>query len=374
MILYRYFLKEITFTALTVGGILTVIAMGWRFRGYLEDAASGSLSSEILFVLIIWRLPSFLEIVIPVSFFLSVILVLGRLSAENEMIAMKSFGLSPKDVGLMILSLALFFSVVSGLLAGFIKPLGERKVDQLLVAQANQTDFDKLISGRFQSFRFGERVIYARKVSDQNQLEDIFINAFHDETKITTPRHFSTILARTGYFESSSTGELVLVLQDGARFYGRPGMADYEVTSFQEYGQPIETRPAHSDNISFSSMTNSQLFNSMDPKALAELHWRLAMVVLIPILGFIAIPFSEVSSREGRYGKVVPAMIICFLYIFSLAAGKSAIAREEIPSFLGLWWAHAIFMFIAMFSFHKNRISSFLGLGFVFPKQNHSSS
>ena len=72
MILYRYFLKEITLVALTVSGILTVIAMGWRFRGYLEDAASGSLSSEILFVLIIWRLPSFLEIVIPVSFFLSV--------------------------------------------------------------------------------------------------------------------------------------------------------------------------------------------------------------------------------------------------------------------------------------------------------------
>ncbi|MBC09098.1 MAG: LPS export ABC transporter permease LptF [Gammaproteobacteria bacterium] len=374
MILYRYFLKEITLTALAVSGILTVIAMSWRFRGYLEDAASGSLNSEILFILIIWRLPSFLEIVVPVSFFLSVILVLGRLSAENEMIAMKSFGLSPGNIGLMILSLALFFSVISGLLAGFIKPLGERQVDQLLIAQANQTDFDELIPGRFQSFRFGERVIYARKVSNQNQLEDIFINAFHEESKVTAPRHFSTILARTGYFDFSATNELMLVLQDGTRFYGRPGMADYEVISFQEYGQPIRTGSRLSSNNSFSSMTNSQLFNSMDPEAIAELHWRLAMILLIPILGFIAIPFSEVSAREGRYGKVVPAMIICFLYIFSLAAGKSAIAREEIPSFIGLWWAHAIFIFIAVFSFHKDRIFLLSVLKFVFPKQNHSSS
>ena len=129
MILYRYFLKEITLTVLTVSGILTVIAVSWRFSGYLEDAASGSLSSEILFVLIFWRLPSFLEIVVPVSFFLSVLLVLGRLSAENEMIVMKSFGLSPVNFGLMILSLALFFSVISGFSAGFMKPFGEKQVD-----------------------------------------------------------------------------------------------------------------------------------------------------------------------------------------------------------------------------------------------------
>ena len=139
------------------------------------------------------------------------------------------------------------------------------------------------------------------------------------------------------------------MLQDGARFHGRPGMADYEVISFQEYGQPIETRSTHSGGISFSSMTNSQLINSMDPEASAELHWRLAMVLLIPILGLLAIPFSEVSSREGRYGKVVPAMIICFLYIFSLAAGKSAIAREEIPSFWSLVGSRNFYIYCHVF-------------------------
>tara|TARA_B100001093_G_scaffold512915_1_gene583726 strand:+ start:261 stop:1385 length:1125 start_codon:yes stop_codon:yes gene_type:complete len=371
MILYRYFLKEITLTVLTVSGILTVIAVSWRFSGYLEDAASGSLSSEILFVLIFWRLPSFLEIVVPVSFFLSVLLVLGRLSAENEMIVMKSFGLSPVNFGLMILSLALFFSVISGFLAGFMKPFGEKQVDQLLIEQANQTNFDKLISGRFQSFRFGERVIYARNVTDQYQLEDVFINAFHDESNGATARSFSTILARTGYFDSSSSNELLLVLKDGVRFYGRPGMADYEVIAFQEYGQPIETNSTFSNTFSFSSMTNLQLFNSLEPGASAELHWRLAMALLIPILGFLAIPFSEVSSREGRYGKVVPAMIICFLYIFSLAAGKSALAREEIPSLLGLWWAHAIFITVAVLASQKDRISSLPILNIIFPKQNN---
>ena len=158
----QIFLKEITFTALTVSGILTVIAMGWRFRGYLEDAVRFSEFGNS-FCLNYLAIAEFPRNCYPSKFFLICNLGVRTTISENEMIAMKSFGLSPKDIGLMILSLALFFSVVSGLLAGFIKPLGERKVDQLLVAQANQ-DFDKLISGRFQSFRFGERVIYARKV------------------------------------------------------------------------------------------------------------------------------------------------------------------------------------------------------------------
>ena len=98
------------------------------------------------------------------------------------LILMISFGLSSGNIGMLILSLALFFSMISALLAGFIKPLGERQVDQLLIAQANQTDFDKLISGRFQSFRLGEKVIYARNVTDQYQLEDIFINALSEIT------------------------------------------------------------------------------------------------------------------------------------------------------------------------------------------------
>jgi lipopolysaccharide export system permease protein len=112
----------------------------------------------------------------------------------------------------------------------------------------------------------------------------------------------------------------------------------------------------------------------MEPGASAELHWRFAMVLLMPVLGFIAIPFSEVSSREGRYGKVVPAMIICLLYIFSLAAGKSALAREEIPSIFGLWWAHAIFIIFAVLFYQKYRISSFLVFKFNFSKQNNSGS
>ena len=98
------------------------------------------------------------------------------------------------------------------------------------------------------------------------------------------------------------------------------------------------------------------------------------MALLIPVLGFIAIPFSEVSSREGRYGKVVPAMILCFLYIFFLAAGKSALAREEIPSLLGLWWVHAIFIVVAVLFSQKDRIFSLSTLNILFSKQNNSGS
>ena len=77
-----------------VAGIVLVISMGWRFSGYLENAAAGLMSREVLFAVMAYRLPGFLELIIPVSFFLSIMLVHGRMHVDSEMIVLESCGMS----------------------------------------------------------------------------------------------------------------------------------------------------------------------------------------------------------------------------------------------------------------------------------------
>jgi lipopolysaccharide export system permease protein len=79
VILFRYFAREIFITMFAVAGIVLVISMGWRFSGYLENAAAGLMSREVLFAVMAYRLPGFLELIIPVSYFLSIMLVHGRM-------------------------------------------------------------------------------------------------------------------------------------------------------------------------------------------------------------------------------------------------------------------------------------------------------
>ena len=132
MIILRYFAREVMFTMLAVAGVVLIISMGWRFSGYLDRAAEGFMSSEILFALMAYRLPGFLELIVPISFFLALMLVYGRLHVDNEMIVLKACGMSEQRLVGITLTMAAIVMLLTGAISLWIKPLGERQVEALL--------------------------------------------------------------------------------------------------------------------------------------------------------------------------------------------------------------------------------------------------
>ena len=95
LILFRYFAKEVLVTMFAVACIVLVISVGWRFSGYLEQAAAGAMTKEVLFALMAYRLPGFLELILPISFFLSIMLAYGRMYVDSEMVVLESCGIGP---------------------------------------------------------------------------------------------------------------------------------------------------------------------------------------------------------------------------------------------------------------------------------------
>ena len=195
MILFRYFAREVLVTAAVVAGVVLVISMGWRFGGYLDRAASGFMSSDILLALMLYRLPGFLELIIPVSFFLAIMLTYGRLHVDNEMIVLQACGMSPMRLLGMTLGMAVVVMLVTGTLALWIKPLGERQVEALLTGQKNLTEFDTLAPGRFQTLGSGQRVTYARDMDNGGHLSDVFINEYRGDHRQNRPSASVTVIA-----------------------------------------------------------------------------------------------------------------------------------------------------------------------------------
>ncbi|GAL10505.1 predicted permease [Vibrio astriarenae] len=62
-----------------------------------------------------------------------------------------------------------------------------------------------------------------------------------------------------------------------------------------------------------------------DPKAQAELQWRISLVVCIPLLTMLVVPLSAVNPRQGRFAKMGPAILIYLAYFLSISATKSAL-------------------------------------------------
>ncbi len=346
MILFRYFAREVFLTMFAVAGIVLVISMGWRFSGYLEQAAAGGMAREVLFALMAYRLPGFLELIVPVSFFLSIMLVYGRLHVDSEMVVLQACGISSMRIIGMTLLLSIGVMLFTAMIALWLKPMGERQVEALLTGQKNLTEFDTLVPGRFQTLSSGQRVTYTEDFSDVGGLTGVFINEYRSPSTSDGPRDAITVISNSGRTQVDPTGRRFLVLNDGTRYRGIPGQKGYQVIHYEEYGQLVENDSPRVMKARRTAIPTVDLLTATTPEALSELHWRIAVVLIVPVIALMAIPLAKVNPRQGRYNRLVPAMILCFLYIVSLSGARSGLEKEHLPLSLGLWWVHGIFIVI----------------------------
>ncbi len=372
MILFRYFAREVFFTMFAVSGIVLVISMGWRFTGYLQQAAAGGMTSEVLLVLMAYRLPGFLELIIPIGFFLAIMLAYGRMTVDSEMIVLQASGISSARIIGITLLLALGVMLFTAMISLWLKPLGERQVETLLTGQRNLTEFDTLIPGRFQTANQGRRVAYTEDISGAGELVGVFINDVSDAVPETagvlasdgssaTPGDAVTMLAERGTTRVDPDGNRRLVLNNGTRYRGIPGRRGYQIIEYEEYGQLVEQEAGAGGQRRQAAIPTRELFTVEADQGLPELHWRISVVLMIPIIALMAIPLSRVSPRQGRFTRLVPGMILCFLYVVSLSAARSGLERGNLPLAYGLWWIHLIFIAVTACLYQLDRLVELLG-------------
>ena len=98
MIIFRYLTREILSTTFAICVVLLLVLISGRFVKYLSSALAGNMDAGVIFAVIGYRIPGFLELTIPLAFFLAILLSFGRLHVENEMSVLKSCGVSEANL------------------------------------------------------------------------------------------------------------------------------------------------------------------------------------------------------------------------------------------------------------------------------------
>lgn len=345
MIIYRYLSKQLFATTIGVATVLVMILVCGRFIKYLAEAASGKISSDVVFLVMAYRLPGFLELILPLALFLGILLAYGRMYLENEMVVLEACGVSQTKLVYYTLIPAFCLSAVVGLFSLYIGPMGAAESVQILEEQKRKSGLEVLNPGRFHASKDGRTVTYAEKVSSANaSMENLFIVNYDKGD----PNRVALISAEQGHYRvDEGTGARYLVLSDGTRFEGSPGQANFNRAAYGQYEIKIEEQEPYDPNEEYENRTTFDLMQNDSPKARAELHWRLSVPLLVPIVAFLAVPLSKVNPRQGRYLKLLPSIIIYLAYLSLLLAGKNAIAKEKLNSDVGLIWIHAVFFMFA---------------------------
>ena len=324
--------------------VLLLIIITGRFVKYLAEAASGELAAEVLLPIMFYRLPGFIELLLPLALFIGILMAYGRLYVESEMVILSACGVGPLRLAGWTLLPALLVAVVVAGLALEVTPRGVERSEALLSDPEAVQGLQLLAAGRFQSSSDGSSVTYAGAIdAEEGTLQEVF--AYRRDPR--SPTGASVLRAQTGRIVRDPNGLRYLELEQGHRSSGQAGRLDYQLVAFDRYGERLPDAPALAAAQPVDARTTQALWSSSTAEDRAALHWRISLFAMVPIVALLAMALSKTNHRRGRYMSLAPGLLLHLAYLFLLATTRSRVAEEGAPIW-NFWLLHGVFLAVAL--------------------------
>ncbi len=337
MILYRYLTREILLSTLAVTCILLLVILGSRFARVLSWAASGRLSVDALWQVTLLYLPHAGQMILPIAFVLGLLLVLGRLSMDSEMSVIQASGVSQRQVLSWVLILALVIAAITALASLLVTPMTQRLSEEVMQAQNQRTGFESLTPGQF--VQVGDQAVYVvSRSEDERYLNRVLIvqSNENEDVVIVAEQAFQQI--------AEDTLSRFLVLESGQR-YTLPDETSLSMSdlAFERYATRLGTPSASRISEDTSMMSLKQLWGESSLAARVELQWRFSLPAMILVMVLIALPFSQVNPRQGRFMALLPVLCLQMIFLTGLMSLQDSIVKGQWPLWPGLWGLHLLF-------------------------------
>ncbi len=364
MLIFRYLSKEIYAAALATTLVLLLIFTLNQLVHYLNQAASGEITTKALLQVMSLQVPLLLGYLLPLGLYIGILVALGRMYVDHEMTVLSSCGLSSTRLLAMVLTFTVFTVFIVTWLMLYLTPKVEWYRSKILSDAAATASLQKILPGRFQRMAGGDRVFYAEDVSrDHDNLYNVFL-AQKKQAEAGKPLQWDILRAKKAYeIEPVPNAGRFLLFNDGQRYIGAPGQPDYQVVKFRQYAVRLTQDPA-TIRKSIKYWPTAKLWQTKNnAKATAELHWRLAMPIMTLILALIAVPMAQVNPRNGKFARIIPAIILYIVYANLLFVARAWMEDREIPLALGMWWVHLLFLLAAVVLIAR----------YMYPRESHTA-
>ena len=336
MIIDRYLIREVSKPMLAIGLILIIIFIGASTAQSLADANSGMLwLSEVIKLILLKNLIS-LEIMLPIALYLGIVGGLGRLYTDSEITALQAAGTNELRLVWPVLGLSLLCALLVGYLSLVARPWAYQKIYQTQAEVAIRFNLDDIEAGRFYQSSDASRTIFVDRIDrDTGQVEGVFLtDTKEDRTEVT--------YADKAYQQHNPADtQPVWVFLHGHTYYiDKKGSQDLVIT-YNQMVMRLDTEKPSQDykRKAASSLT---LASSSDSRDIAELQWRLSRPVATILLGLLGVPMSRATPRQGKYVKVLLAIVVFIIYYYLSAMAMTWVDKGRVGAFPGLWWVDTL--------------------------------
>jgi lipopolysaccharide export system permease protein len=338
LVLRRYLSLELLQYWLAITLVLWLILVAARFSLYLGQAASGQLPAALVLWLLALKSVAFFVFLLPLTLFLALLWLFGRLNRDYESLALAASGVGLSQLYRAITLPVVLVTLLVAVLSWYLVPRTAQQGYQLRAQAEQNVDVDALAPGRFHQLCNGRWLVFAQRAGrEAGTLEAVFVHVRH-------PERPQVLVAESARVEQpGAAGDKYLVLRNGQRYDGVPGQADYRRLDYEEYAVKIRAAPAEPGK-KWDAFATRLLWGDPDLQARAEWQMRLSRPVTVLVLALIAVPLARFRPAMNRFYPLWMGVLVFTLYFNLLGTGQLWIEQGRMPAWLGLWWVHGLLL------------------------------
>jgi LPS export ABC transporter permease LptF/LPS export ABC transporter permease LptG len=343
-ILDRYIVREVFRHALLGLIVFTFVFFVPQLVRLMELFVRHAGNGSQILKLFLCIFPGVFVFTIPMAILIGVLLGLGRMSADSEIIALTALGIGRRRILLPVGVLALTGALATMAMTMWLSPMALRtfrSIEADLIA--SQVSFQ--VQPRVFDERFPRMVLYVNDVTASGtQWHGVFLADAAGESGSRL-----TLAEKAIVIAEPKQGKLELHLQGGTTHeFSRDDADHYSVTAFGQSDWPIEVNglgTAQPRQLSNPERSLGELLNDRGPgwrEARVELHHRFAFPAACLVFALIAVPLGAQPRRGGRAaGSLIAVLLIASYYLLSVFG--AGLAREgTVPPSLGIWIANIL--------------------------------
>ena len=334
-----YIFNQLLKTLLITFFILFGILFFNESIGFLEKAANGELYPSLVSLVLIYSIPSILEVVIPTSIFIGTLFSIYNLKKTNEITFANQAGINHSKIIYLCLIPSLIFSIFLIINSFFISPSSNQRLSFLSNSQSFADNFKLMGEGKINKIEELNGIFYAEGASDLG-FQNIFAKIESEDLEyILNSSEVSASSSDQNYNQITfKKGELFIPLDNNNIFL------DYRNLFF------LFPKKSVSSNENIKTKNWFELIDSADKEIyLAEILERFSLSLMLIISVLIAVPLSLRMFENGRFLLIFSGLII-FLSYYGLVVGKKVFVEQGIFDPIQIFViTHCLYFALALF-------------------------
>ncbi|MRR18030.1 MAG: LPS export ABC transporter permease LptF [Deltaproteobacteria bacterium] len=359
-IISRYIFREIAFPFFLILFVLTFVLLMGKILQIMDLMVNKGIRVWDIVHLIALIMPNFMLFTIPIALLVSILIAMGRFSADNEITALKASGVSLLQIYYPVAIASVLAFVCAIVIGYFLVPQSNFATKKLLFELASQNASigikEKIFNADFKGL-----LLYADKIpADGEYMEGVLIS----DSRILGEQN--TILARKAYLVADPKLMIVkLRLENGSIHTVSSDLKHYRKVDFKSYDVNLDlstTLAAFTDeNKSSTEMTMTELLERMQKPGLdgaavrelaIEVHKKFSIPLSCLFFGLLALPLGITSHRAVKSRGFAVGILIVATYYLLRIGGEALVETGGLSPVIGVWTPNVFFALLGLYLFY----------------------